>query len=93
MAARLARPVMLDEAHRALFRSVVDESFMSLCVHAGARNDWETLDNLMDSGILDGERAPEAASALNRFGFTLAAAHVIDGKEKRFGSQCIDYGI
>ena len=93
MAARLARPVMLDEAHRALFRSVVDESFVSLCVHAGARNDWETLDNLMDSGILDGERAPEAASALNRFGFTLAAAHVIDGKEKRFGSQCIDYGI
>ena len=93
MAARLARPVMLDEAHRALFRSVVDESFMSLCVHAGARNDWETLDNLMDSGILDGERAPEAVSALNRFGFTLAAAHVIDGKEKRFGSQCIDYGI
>ncbi len=93
MAARLARPVMLDEAHRALFRSVVDESFVSLCVHAGARNDWETLDNLMDSGILDGERAPEAVSALNRFGFTLAAAHVIDGKEKRFGSQCIDYGI
>lgn len=93
MAARLARPVMLDEAHRALFRSVVDESFVSLCVHAGARNDWETLDNLMDSGILDDERAPEAVSALNRFGFTLAAAHVIDGKEKRFGSQCIDYGI
>lgn len=93
MAARLARPVMLDEAHRALFRSVVDESFVSLCVHAGARNDWETLDNLMDSGILDGERAPEAVSALNRFGFTLAAAHVIDGKERRFGSQCIDYGI
>ena len=93
MAARLARPVTLDEAHRALFRSVVDESFVSLCVHAGARNDWETLDNLMDSGILDGERAPEAVSALNRFGFTLAAAHVIDGKEKRFGSQCIDYGI
>ena len=25
--------------------------------------------------------------------FTLAAAHVIDGKEKRFGSQYIDYGI
>lgn len=47
----------------------------------------------MDSGILDGERAPEAVSALNRFGFTLAAAHAIDGKEKRFGSQCIDYGI
>lgn len=93
MAARLARPVLLDEAHKALFRSVVDESFVSLCVHAGARNDWETLDNLMDSGILDGERAPEAVSALNRFGFTLAAAHVIDGKEKRFGSQCIDYGI
>ena len=93
MAARLTRPVMLDEAHKALFRSVVDESFVSLCVHAGARNDWETLDNLMDSGILDGERAPEAVSALNRFGFTLAAAHVIDGKEKRFGSQCIDYGI
>ena len=93
MAARLARPIMLDEAHRALFRSVVDESFVSLCVHAGARNDWETLDNLMDSGILDGERAPEAVSALNRFGFTLTAAHVIDGKEKRFGSQCIDYGI
>lgn len=93
MAARLARPVMLDEAHRALFRSVVDESFVSLCVHASARNDWETLDNLMDSGILDGERVPEAVSALNRFGFTLAAAYVIDGKEKRFGSQCIDYGI
>lgn len=93
MAARLARPVMLDEARRELFRSVVDESFVSLCVHAGARNDWETLDNLMDSGILDGERAPEAVSALNRFGFTLAAAHVIDGKENRFGSQCIDYGI
>ena len=93
MAARLARPVLLDEAHKELFRSVVDESFVSLCVHAGARNDWKTLDNLMDSGILDGERAPEAVSALNRFGFTLAAAHVIDGKEKRFGSQCIDYGI
>ena len=93
MAARLARPVLLDETHKTLFRSVVDESFVSLCVHAGARNDWETLDDLMDSGILDAERAPEAVSALNRFGFTLAAAHVIGGKEKRFGSQCIDYGI
>ena len=93
MSARLARPVLLDEAHEIFFRSVVDESFVSLCVHAGARNDWETLDNLMESGILDGERAPEAVSALNQFGFTLAAAHVIDGKEKRFGNQCIDYGI
>lgn len=93
MAARLARPVLLDETHKTLFRSVVDESFVSLCVHAGARNDWETLDDLMDSGILDAERAPEAVSALNRFGLTLAAAHVIGGKEKRFGSQCIDYGI
>lgn len=93
MVARLARPVLLDKAHEALFHGVVDESFVSLCVHAGARNDWETLDNLMESGVLDGERAPEAVSALNQFGFTLAAAHVIDGKEKRFGDQCIDYGI
>lgn len=93
MAARLARPVLLDEAHEALFRSVVDKSFVSLCVHAGARNDWGTLDNLMESGILDGERTPEAVSALNRFGFTLAAARVIDGKEERFGNQCVDYGI
>ncbi len=94
MAARLARPVMLDEAHRALFRSVVDESFVSLCAHAGARNDWETLDNLIDFREYSTVSVPpEAVSALNRFGFTLAAAHVIDGKEKRFGSQCIDYGI
>ena len=72
---------------------MLDTALASLCAHAGARNDWGTLDNLMQAGVLDAERIPEAIDVLNRFGFTLAAAHVMDEKEKRFGSQCIDYGI
>lgn len=93
MAARLARPVMLDEAHRALFRSVVDESFVSLL---RSRRRPQRLGNARQPygfGNTRRRACPEAVSALNRFGFTLTAAHVIDGKEKRFGSQCIDYGI
>ena len=92
-AARLAQPTFLGEEEGEEFRRMLDTALASLCAHAGARNDWGTLDNLMQAGVLDAERIPEAIDVLNRFGFTLAAAHVMDEKEKRFGSQCIDYGI
>ena len=92
-AARLAQPTFLGEEAGEKFRRMLDTALANLCAHAGARNDWGTLDNLMQAGVLDAERIPEAIDVLNRFGFTLAAAHVMDEKEKRFGSQCIDYGI
>lgn len=93
MAARLAEPTLLDAQAGEEFRRVLDGVLVSLCTHAGARNDWSTLDNLMQAGVLDAERAPETIDVLNRFGFTLAAAHVMSEKEKRFGKSPIDYGI
>lgn len=93
MAARLASPTLLDKRTGEEFRLTLDGAFASLCAHAGARNDWATLDNLMEAGVLNAERAPEAIDVLNRFGFTLAAAHVMSEKEKRFGGTLIDYAI
>ncbi len=93
MAARLAEPVLLDSVAAKDFRNELERELVNLCVHAGSRNDWGTLDNLIEAGALDAERIPDAIEALNRFGFTLAAAHVMSKKEKLFGTSCIDYGI
>ena len=93
MAARLAEPVLLGTLTAKDFRNELEKELVNLCVHAGARNDWDVLDSLMEAGVLDVERIPDAVEALNRFGFTLAAAHVMSKKEERFGTSCVDYGI
>lgn len=93
MAARLARPVLLADEHRAHFTGEAARSMLNLCVHAGGRNDWRTLDDALASGALAREGVSEIVSALNRFGFALAAAHVLKAARERFGEAHADYDL
>ena len=90
---RLAHPVHLDAAAKSAHTRFVNENLESVCVHFGARNNFEGLGQLLDAGIISQGNLPCVLAALTTFSATTAVAYLLQQKQQRFGKVTWDYDL